>query len=198
MNTDTTSEAITYIDDAPRSPRPMWRLARSGAVTLACMSFALVAACSFSIGDDDAVENSDDISIGECLQIGDSLDGGKVKATKVDCDTTDGLSFYAAEIISENAQCGSKNTSTLTFADGDKKLCMTPNFETTSCYQIPLSGGSLVDYRKVDCGTTAKDSTIVAQSVTRADESVSCTTEQTKWSFKQPSSIGYCLRPVTA
>ncbi|MCH5644581.1 pyridine nucleotide-disulfide oxidoreductase [Gordonia sp. ABSL49_1] len=149
MNTDTTSEAITYIDDAPRSPRPMWRLARSGAVTLACMSFALVAACSFSIGDDDAVENSDDISIGECLQIGDSLDGGKVKATKVDCDTTDGLSFYAAEIISENAQCGSKNTSTLTFADGDKKLCMTPNFETTSCYQIPLSGGSLVDYRKV-------------------------------------------------
>ena len=134
--------------------------------------------------------------MGECLQIGDTLDDGKVKATKVSCDGNDDLTFYAAAIVAESAECSGSNTSTLSFADGDQKLCMTPNFDAAACYQIPLSGGSLVDYRKVDCGATAKESTIVAESVTRADESVTCPTEQTKWSFSQPESIGYCLREV--
>ena len=89
--------------------------------------------------------------------------------------------------------------STLTFAGGDQKLCMTPNFATDTCYQIPINGGKLADYREVECGASPVENTVIAKTVSRGDGSISCPDDQTKWTFAQPASIGYCLtEDVTA
>ncbi|AZG47559.1 pyridine nucleotide-disulfide oxidoreductase [Gordonia insulae] len=189
---------ITYIADAP--PRRRWQLARHGGLLLACMGFMLVAACSVSIGTESEkpVEKTSDIAVGECLRIADKTDDeGKVRATKVTCDS-DGLTFYAASTVSTGADCAAENSASLTFAGDSQKLCMTPNFVNGECYQIPMPGGQLVDYRESDCSATPAQTTVIAEAVSRSDESLTCTEDQTKWSFSQPNSLGYCLRAVEA
>ena len=190
---------ITYITDAPLTPRRWrWILARRCGLLLACMAFAAAAACSVSIGTRDAepVEKTSDIAVGECLQIGDTTDDdGKVHAAKVTCDT-DGLTFYAASTVSTDGDCAGENSASLSFPDDPQKLCMTPNFVNAHCYQIPLPGGQLIDYRETDCAAAPAATTVVAEAVTRSDGAITCNEEQTTWVFSQPDSIGYCLRAV--
>ncbi|UEA60142.1 hypothetical protein LK459_04510 [Gordonia otitidis] len=90
----------------------------------------------------------------------------------------------------------SKNSAGLTFDKGDQKLCMTPNFITGQCYQVPTPGGRLVDYREVDCAATPHSATVVARTVQRADGGVECADDLTKWEFSEPRSIGYCLEAL--
>ncbi|MBD0860427.1 pyridine nucleotide-disulfide oxidoreductase [Gordonia sp. zg691] len=179
-------------DTIPAIGNPYWQLGRRAAVVVACMGFTALAACSFSVGTQ-SVEEASDIEVGECLQIGEETGDGKVTATKAKCEGTEGLTFYTAGKVSTSAECGTPNTSSLTFGEGDQKLCLTPNFVVDTCYQIPISGGKLADYREVECNAAPVESTILAKSVSRGDESVTCTEDETKWAFSQPSSIGYCL-----
>ncbi|NDK91836.1 pyridine nucleotide-disulfide oxidoreductase [Gordonia desulfuricans] len=180
----------------PSLIRPGARLAWRAAVIVGCMGFALLAACSVSVGtDSDAVNKPSDIATGECLTLGPDDDPAKVAATKVDCDTGDALAFYAASTVAAGDTCSADNTSTLTFG-GDGGVCLTPNFTAGKCYQIPVEGGRLADYRLVDCGASAVDATVIGQTVSRGDVSVECDTDATKWSFTQPHPVGYCLREV--
>jgi hypothetical protein len=191
---------ITFITDgAIDSPRRRrWQIARGVGLLFACVVFALLAACSVSIGTsaDTPVEKTSDIAVGECLNIGEKADDdGKVRASKVACDT-DGLTFYAASTVAADGDCAGENSASLSFPDDPQKLCMTPNFVNGECYQIPLPGGQLVDYRESDCGAAPAATTVIAEAVTRSDASVTCTDDQTAWVFTQPESIGYCLRAV--
>ncbi|ROZ89184.1 pyridine nucleotide-disulfide oxidoreductase [Gordonia sp. OPL2] len=191
---------ITYIaDGAADSPRRRrWQIARGVGLLFACVVFALLAACSVSIGTPakTPVEKTSDIAVGECLTIGEKADDdGKVRASKVDCDA-DGLTFYAASTVAVDGDCAGDNSASLSFPDDPQKLCMTPNFANGACYQIPLPGGQLVDYRESDCSAAPAATTVIAEAVNRSDASVSCTDDQTAWVFTQPESIGYCLRAV--
>ncbi|MGW0037776.1 pyridine nucleotide-disulfide oxidoreductase [Gordonia sp. NPDC003376] len=187
-------DPVDEFDDVP--VRPGLRLAWRAAVIVGCMGFALLAACSVDVGtDSDAVNKPSDIATGECLTLGPDDDPAKVAATKVDCDTTDALAFYAASTVAAGDSCTADNTSTLTFG-GDGGICLTPNFTTGKCYQIPVEGGRLADYRLVDCGASAVEETVIGQTVNRGDVSVECDTDATKWSFTQPHPVGYCLREV--
>lgn len=185
-------------DDVPPVARPFWQLGRRAAVIAACVGFSALAACSVSVGTQ-SIEEASDIDVGECLQIGSEAGEGKVEATKADCEGTEGLTFYAADKVNTSAECGTPNTSALTFGEGDQKLCLTPNFAVDACYQIPVNGGKLADYREVECSASPADSTILAKTVSRGGDSLTCTEDETKWSFAQPVSVGYCLtEDVTA
>ncbi|WP_238423467.1 pyridine nucleotide-disulfide oxidoreductase [Gordonia sp. 'Campus'] len=182
----------------PPVDRPLWQIGRRATVLVACLGFSVLAACSVSVGSQ-TVEEASDIDVGECLQIGEEAGDGKVEATKADCEGTEGLTFYAADKVATTAECGTPNTSALTFAEGNQKLCLTPNFAVDTCYQIPLNGGKLADYRAVECNASPASNTIVAKSVSRGDDSITCTDEETTWAFTQPVSVGYCLtEDVTA
>ena len=185
-------EPPTEIGPDPAPRRPLWQIGRRVTVSMACMSFGALAACSFSLGAQ-TVEEASDIEVGECLQIGAEAGEGKVKTTKEKCEGTDGLTFYAASKVDASAECTADHTSSLTFADGDKKLCLTPNFASGSCYQIPVNGGKLVDYREVGCDATPVENTVIARAVDRGDDSITCTAGQITWTFAQPISLGYCL-----
>ncbi|MGV9669917.1 MULTISPECIES: pyridine nucleotide-disulfide oxidoreductase [unclassified Gordonia (in: high G+C Gram-positive bacteria)] len=177
-----------------RPARPLLRLAYNGAVIIGCLGFMLVAACSVSLGTD-AIESPNDIEVGECLSIGADDEQGKVNAAKVDCERTDGLTFYAASTVAAESGCDAANTSTLTFGENRESLCLTPNFTEGRCYQIPI-GGDLVDYREVTCDAQAAEQTVVARAVERGDASITCDADDTMWSFARPQSVGYCLRTV--
>ncbi|MFI8773880.1 pyridine nucleotide-disulfide oxidoreductase [Gordonia sp. NPDC062954] len=188
---------ITYITDEPPHPSARWPLARHCALLLATVGLAAMTACSVSIGtDDSAVESTSDITIGDCLQIDDEADDqGNVRATTIACDA-DGLTFYAAETVAADADCAGDNSASLSFDGDPQKLCMTPNFVDSRCYQIPLPGGQLVDYRESDCAAPAATDTVIAKAVTRSDDSITCAADQTAWVFSEPEAIGYCLRAV--
>lgn len=184
--------------DVPSVDRPLWQLGRRATVIAACVGFAALAACSVSVGTQ-SIEEASDIDVGECLQIGAEAGEGKVEATKAECEGTEGLTFYAADKVNTSAECGTPNTSALTFGDGDQKLCLTPNFAVDTCYQIPIGGGKLADYREVECNASPADSTILAKTVSRGADSLTCTEDETKWAFTQPLSVSYCLtEDVTA
>ncbi|MBA5848437.1 pyridine nucleotide-disulfide oxidoreductase [Gordonia amicalis] len=198
IQSDTDQLETEEIGPLPGPRRPLWQIGRRATVIVACLGFSALAACSFSVGTQ-TVEEASDIDVGECLQIGEEEGDGKVVATKEDCEGTEGLTFYAADKVSSGAECTADYTSSLTFSGGDEKLCMTPNFATDTCYQIPLNGGDLADYREVGCSTSPVETTIIAKTVSRGDGSITCPGDQTRWTFTQPASIGYCLtEDVTA
>ncbi|MDY6808227.1 MAG: pyridine nucleotide-disulfide oxidoreductase, partial [Actinomycetota bacterium] len=189
---------LTYITDEPPHTTARWQITRRCALLLAAAGFAAVTACSVSVGTDGdtAVEATSDIAIGECLQIDDQADSeGKVRATTAACDS-DGLTFYAAEAVSAEQSCTGENSASLSFDGDPQKLCMTPNLADGQCYQIPLPGGQLVDYRKSDCAASPAPDTVIAETVARSDDSISCTEDQTAWVFTEPEAIGYCLRAI--
>ncbi len=169
---------------------------RRTSVAAACASIvALVGACDFSDGST-AITKPSDVIAGNCLTIDGSNGEGKVNASTSDCDATGKLTFYAAETTSMSGSCSGSNSAYIAFSK--EKLCITPNFVPSGCYQIPTTGGQLVDYRKVECGASAAPSTVIATLETRGAADISCTDEQTKWKFAQPTSIGYCLKEVVA
>lgn len=173
---------------------PLLRLGWRAAVIAACLGFAVLAACDVGVGSE-AIESPNDITVGECLALGDDEDPGKVTASKVNCEPSDGLSFYAARTVAAEVGCEAANTSTLTFHDGRESLCLTPNFASGTCYQVPV-GGDLSAYREVACDASAEPETLVVQTVRRGDGSIECDGEDVTWQFVAPQSIGYCLRPV--
>lgn len=176
-------------------PGPLWRIGWRVGTVGACMGLTLVAACGVTVGDD-IVDDAADVDVGQCVAIGASTDDdGNVKATHTDCGGDD-LTFYVAAKVPSDAGCVSKNSAGLTFDKGDQKLCMTPNFITGQCYQVPTPGGRLVDYREVDCAATPHSATVVARTVQRADGGVECADDLTKWEFSEPRSIGYCLEAL--
>ncbi|MGV9857772.1 pyridine nucleotide-disulfide oxidoreductase [Gordonia sp. NPDC003425] len=200
MNTD-----FTLIDpdhDHPGCPgpatasrAPLWRIGWRVVAVAACLGIVVLTGCSVALGSD-TIDEASDIDLGQCLQIGAEVDSdGKVDAAKAECGA-EGLTFYAASKVPADGECASDNTATLSFGSGSEKLCMTPNFVDGKCYQIPLNGGELVDYKQLACEATAADNTVLAQTVTRSDASVTCSDEQTKWEYSEPKSIGYCLREV--
>ncbi|MGC4935809.1 pyridine nucleotide-disulfide oxidoreductase [Gordonia sp. DT30] len=178
---------------APLS-RPGRRLAWRLGVIAGALGVALLAACDVSVGSD-AIDAPDDAAVGECLALGPDEESGKVRASTASCEGADGLTFYVARQIAAGAECEAANTSTLTFGAGREKLCLTPNFASGKCYQIPV-GGELADYREVGCGDPAQSQTLVAETVGRGDEAINCGADETMWSFTAPRSLGYCLRPV--
>ncbi|EON31205.1 serine/threonine protein kinase [Gordonia terrae C-6] len=140
-----------------------------------------------------AVNGPGDVQVGECIGIAtDSGSATSVNASKVDCDSA-GLNFYTASKIASSTSCASPQNSTLTFPDSTDKLCLTPNFYEDLCYLVPLSGGSLADYREAPCASAATAQTVLARVTTRSDASVTCSGDETKWVFYEPESIGYCL-----
>ncbi|MET4165124.1 MULTISPECIES: protein kinase domain-containing protein [Gordonia] len=140
-----------------------------------------------------AVNGPGDVQVGECVGIAtDSGSSTSVNASKVDCDSA-GLNFYAASKIAASTSCASPQNSTLTFPDSTDKLCLTPNFYEDLCYLVPLSGGSLADYREAPCASSATAQTVLARVTTRSDAAVTCSGDETKWVFFEPESIGYCL-----
>ncbi|MFT4201089.1 pyridine nucleotide-disulfide oxidoreductase [Gordonia sp. (in: high G+C Gram-positive bacteria)] len=173
-------------------------LVRRTAAVAACAGLALFGtACHVSVGST-PIHKASDIAAGECLTIDGGIGKTKVDASKSDCDTDGELTFYAAETVPTSGSCSGSNSATLNFDKEANKLCMTPNFAAANCYQIPIPGGRLADYRKVDCDARAVGSTVIAQLETRAGANIACTEEQTKWSFDKPESIGYCLKEVVA
>ena len=103
----------------PSVDKPLWQLGRRATVIAACVGFAALAACSVSVGTQ-SIEEASDIDVGECLQIGAEAGEGKVEATKAECEGTEGLTFYAADKVNTSAECGTPNTSALTFGEGDQ------------------------------------------------------------------------------
>ncbi|MEO9326406.1 pyridine nucleotide-disulfide oxidoreductase [Gordonia aurantiaca] len=182
----------TEIGPGPGPRRPLWQIGRRAGVIVACMGFGALAACGLSLGTQ-TVQEAGDIDVGECLQIGEEAGEGRVEATKEKCEGVDGLTFYAAAKVDASAECTADHTSSLTFANGDQKLCLTPNLTAGTCYQIPVNGGRLADYKEVECGTTAAENTVVAETVGRGDASITCAADQTRWTFTEPEAIGYCL-----
>lgn len=139
------------------------------------------------------VNGPGDVQIGDCVGIAtDSGSSTSVNASKVDCGSA-GLNFYAASKIAASTSCASPQNSTLTFPDSTEKLCLTPNFYEGLCYLVPLSGGSLADYREAACASSATAQAVLARVTTRSDASVTCSGDETKWVFAEPESIGYCL-----
>lgn len=153
------------------------------------------AGCDFSAGST-AISKPSDVTAGNCLTIDGGTGGGKVNASTSSCDAEGKLTFYAAETTSMSGSCSGSNSAYIAFSN--EKLCITPNFVPSSCYQIPTNGGRLVDYRKIDCDSSAAPSTVIATLATRGAADISCTDEQTKWKFAQPTSIGYCLKEMVA
>ena len=136
------------------------------------------------------------ISPGECLTIAEQPGNtGSVLASKVDCDSA-GLNFYAASVIASSSSCASTRNSIITFPGSNEKLCITPNFVQSLCYQVPLGGGSLTDYQEVSCSGPPARNTVLAKVTRRSDESISCAAGETRWTFSEPQSIGYCLDEV--
>lgn len=140
-----------------------------------------------------AVNGPGDVQVGECIGIAtDAASSTSVNASKVDCDSA-GLNFYTASKVAASSSCASPQNSTLTFPGSSDKVCLTPNFYENLCYLVPLSGGSLADYREAPCTSAATAQTVLARVTTRSDASVTCSGEETKWVFYEPESIGYCL-----
>ncbi|MEO9327051.1 serine/threonine-protein kinase [Gordonia aurantiaca] len=143
-----------------------------------------------------SVTGPGDVVVGDCISI--AMQPGSttsVLASSVDCGSA-GLNFYTAAVIAGSASCASEQNSTLTFPNSGQKLCLTPNFHQGLCYQVPLSGGSLADYREVPCGSAPAPRTVLARVTTRATSTVSCRAGETRWMFYQPESLGYCLVEV--
>lgn len=164
-------------------------------VAAACTGLALFATgCSLSLGSSPITE-PDDVRAGECLTIDGSSGPGKVDASTSDCDVEGKLTFYAAETVPMSGSCSGSNSAHISFTG--KKLCITPNFVPSNCYQIPIPGGQLVDYRRVNCSAEAASNTVVATLETRGTAEIACADDQTKWKFAQPTSIGYCLKEVS-
>ncbi|QKT07106.1 pyridine nucleotide-disulfide oxidoreductase [Gordonia sp. X0973] len=173
------------------------RSARITAVT-ACAGLAVfTSACTFSLGST-PIAKASDVAAGDCLTIDGSSGPGRIDASTSNCDNAEKLTFYAAETVGADGSCSGSNSAYITFRKADEKLCITPNFVAANCYQIPTTGGNLVDYRKVHCDAPAADKTVVATLESRGAEDISCTEEQTKWKFSRPTSIGYCLKEVVA
>ncbi|MFT3899842.1 MAG: pyridine nucleotide-disulfide oxidoreductase [Gordonia sp. (in: high G+C Gram-positive bacteria)] len=171
---------------------------RRTAAVAACAGLALFGtACHVSIGST-PIHKASDITAGDCLTIDGGTGKTSVDASKSDCGANGKLTFYAAETVPTGGSCSGSNSATINFDKDANKLCMTPNFSAANCYQIPIPGGRLADYRKVDCDATAVGSTVIARLETRAGSDIACTREQTKWSFDKPQSIGYCLKEVVA
>lgn len=170
---------------------------RIGAAAACAGLIVFATACSVSVGNT-SVTKPGDVSIGKCLTIDRSTGEGTVKASTSDCDSPDALTFYAAETVPANAECSGSNSAYITFPNGADKLCITPNFVADNCYQVPTTGGKLIDYRKIDCSAKAAPSSVIAKVRTRATADVECSAEQTKWTFTKPTSIGYCLEEVVA
>ncbi|WP_168701218.1 serine/threonine-protein kinase [Gordonia paraffinivorans] len=143
-----------------------------------------------------AVTGPGAVSVGECISV--TMQPGSattVLASRVDCGSA-GLNFYTAAKIDNAASCASEQNSTLTFPGSSEKLCLTPNFYEGLCYQVPLTGGSLADYREVPCSSAPAARTVLARVNTRSTSAVSCSAGETRWTFYQPVSIGYCLVEV--
>jgi hypothetical protein len=164
----------------------------------ACAGLVVFAtACSVSVGSSE-VKKPGDVAIGKCLTIDRSTGENTIKASTSECDNTTELTFYAAETIPASAECSGSNSAYLTFPNGTDQLCITPNFVADSCYQVPTTGGKLIDYRQVDCSAKAAPKTVIAKVRARGTADIECSGEQTKWTFTKPTSIGYCLQEATA
>ncbi|MCH5643217.1 serine/threonine-protein kinase [Gordonia sp. ABSL49_1] len=137
-----------------------------------------------------------EITPGECLAIATQPgSAGTVLASKVDCDSA-GLNFYAGEVIASSASCSSDKSAIITFPSSNQKLCLTPNFIQSLCYQVPTNGGSLADYQEVSCSGPAGANTTLARVTRRSNASISCEPAESRWTFSRPQSIGYCLAEV--
>lgn len=64
------------------------------------------------------------------------------------------MTFIASQVV-PGGECG-EFENYLTFPDTSDRLCLMPNFAQGECYAIPQSaGGSLVDFKEVDCNADA-------------------------------------------
>lgn len=143
------------------------------------------------------ISSPSQVSVGDCVQIGRQRDSaGNVSTSRVDCATS-AMTFYAAVFVATSAECPNDHNASLTFGGSSQKLCLTPNFAPGECYQIPSSGGSLADYHEVACGSGGAAGTVPFRVTNRSTSALTCTGGETRWTFEQPESLGYCLTQVS-
>lgn len=147
--------------------------------------------CSVSVGDSASISKPEDAAPGTCLTLS-GTNAQDMKATKVACDGSTELSFYSAGTVAKTATCTTPDYSSMTFPGSDSKLCMALNLTEGSCYQINPS--NIVDYRRIDCGTSAKGQATAYKVTSRTDGTANCAEGQLAVDFTQPKTIGYCLQ----
>ncbi|WP_328858968.1 hypothetical protein OG579_09785 [Williamsia herbipolensis] len=124
-------------------------------------------------------------SPGECISL--TKEPAGIVPAKADCGASQFTFIVATALQSSSGDCGVGHYSQLT-QPGFGKLCILPNFTAGQCYLIPGARGTLVDFRRAQCDSSA---TIrVAGRV--AAPTIDCPGGETI-SFSRPSPLTYCL-----
>ncbi|MCK8615409.1 pyridine nucleotide-disulfide oxidoreductase [Gordonia sp. C13] len=171
------------------------RARRAVIAAVACAALLVLGACSSVDRVTNNVSKPDDVAIGQCVQVR-SADGDKsnVEATKAECDA-DGMTFIASQVVP--GECG-EYENYLTFPDTSDRLCLMPNFVQGQCYEIPQSaGGSLVDFKNVDCNADAGAEAAIYRVETDGGGSLECAEGQVKATYDKPEPRVFCLASLS-
>ena len=147
----------------------------------------------------DAVTDSDDVAVGDCVTISGSQAEDNISAAKADCGSEGAFTFYVAQKIS-GGSCPNDDYSRLYWLrDGEEtgeQLCLVPNLTQGECYQIPVGGlptASLSDYQQVECGAIKAAGTEILRVESRTQGQPTCASTQLGVYFALPNPLGYCL-----
>ncbi|MBM7279527.1 pyridine nucleotide-disulfide oxidoreductase [Gordonia rubripertincta] len=180
---------------APEVVRQHGRAVVVVAAIVACAALFVLGACSSVDRVTNNVSKPADVAIGQCVQVR-SADGDQanVEATKAECDA-DGMTFIASQVVP--GECDAFENY-LTFPDTSDRLCLMPNFVQGQCYEIPQSaGGSLVDFKQVDCTAEAGAESVVYRVETVGDGSMECAENQVKATYEKPEPRVFCLASLS-
>ncbi|SDU59226.1 pyridine nucleotide-disulfide oxidoreductase [Gordonia westfalica] len=179
----------------PSEVRTRNRARRVVVAIAACVALVVLGACSSVERVTNNVSKPTDVAIGQCVQVR-STDGddSNVEATKSGCDA-EGMTFIASQVVP--GECG-EFENYLTFPDTSDRLCLMPNFAQGECYAIPQSaGGSLVDFKEVDCNADAGPDSVVYLVETTGDGSLECAEGQVKAAYEKPEPRVFCLASLS-
>lgn len=181
---------------APAKVRTSGRVRPAGIIAIvACAALVVLGGCSSVERVTNNVSKPSDVAIGQCVQVRTAGgDDATVEATKSDCDA-DAMTFIASQIVS--GECG-EFENYLTFPETSDRLCLMPNFAQSECYSIPQSaGGSLVDFKEVDCDADAGPDSVIYRVETTGDGSLECAEGQVKATYEKPEPRVYCLASLS-
>jgi hypothetical protein len=131
-----------------------------------------------------------DVQAGDCIALtGANTD---VDFDTVDCSTAGSLNFIVADTLDSTSEsCGGSQYPQLTQSGGEAKLCLVPNFQQGSCYEVPIS--SLTGMKQVECGTGGGSQINSVVKVTLRVESTTVPDCAEPVTFDRPSPLGFCL-----
>ncbi|HEY9312277.1 LppU/SCO3897 family protein [Williamsia sp.] len=178
-----------YQQPPNRNKRTLWVVLGVVAAVLVAGVIAVVALAVV------LAEDIDDVEAGDCVRVtGANTD---VDFEIVDCDTTSPLNFIVAEKLgSASDSCGGEQYSELTEQGEDAtKLCLVPNFQEGSCYEVPLL--SLTGMKEVPCGDVGSSQINTVVKVITRVESTTVPGCPDAITFDRPEPIGFCLASPT-